>query len=124
MVDQGRAILVNQWLTDVELEGVRGEVERENTDVIMDSNNHQERTQFEGYQNERGADEQETQGEVRNDRDDRIGNTDDSIGGLDLKEDIVYSEEETEQLNTICTFYRNKKQPPKVTFKKVNKKKI
>ena len=36
----------------------------------------------------------------------------------------MLSGEETEQLTTICTFYKDMKQPPKVTFKTVNKKNI
>ena len=116
LMDQARAIVVNQWLTDVELEEIRREIERENTYVTVDMNDQEERTQLQG--------EQETRAEAQSDREDRTGNDNDSIEGFDLREDVMLSEEETEQLTTIRTFYVEKKQPPKVTFKTVNKKNI
>ena len=116
LMDQARAIVVNQWLTDVELEEIRREIERESTDVTVDKNDLEEKIQLDG--------EQETRAEAHSDREDRIGNDNDSIGGFELREDVVLSGEETEQLTTICTFYKDMKQPPKVTFKTVNKKNI
>ena len=44
LMDQARAIVVNQWLTDVELEEIRREIERENTYVTVDMNDQEERT--------------------------------------------------------------------------------
>ena len=116
LMDQARAIVVNQWLTDVELEEIRREIERESTDVTADMNDQEEKIQLDG--------EQETRTEAHSDRKDRIGNDNDSIGGFELRKDVVLSGEETEQLTTICTFYKDMKQPPKVTFKTVNKKNI
>ena len=79
-------------------------------------NDQEERTQLQG--------EQETRAEAQSDREDRTGNDNDNIEGFDLREDVMLSGEETEQLTTIRTFYMEKKQPPKVTFKAVNKKNI
>ena len=109
-------MVVNQWLTDVELEEIRREIERENTYVPVDMNDQEERTQLQR--------QQETRAEAQSDREDRMGNDNDSIEGFDLREDVMLSEKETEQLTTLRTFYMAKKQPPKVTFKTVNKKNI
>ena len=67
--------------------------------------------------------EQEKRAEAHSDREDRTGNDNDSIGGFELREEALLNEEETEQLTTTCTVYKDKKQPPKVTFKTVYKKK-
>ena len=114
LMDQSQAIVVNQWLPDVELEEIRREIERENTDVTVDMHDQEERTQLQ--------EEQETRAEAQSDREDRMGNDNDSIEGFDLRGNVMLSEEETEQLTTIRTFFLEKKQPPKVTFKTVNKK--
>ena len=114
LMDQARAIVVNQWLTDVELEEIRREIERESNDVTLGMNDQEEGTHLEGGR--------ETRTEA--DREDMIGNDNDIIGGFDLREDVMLSEEETKQLTIICTFYRDKKYPLKVAFKTVNKKNI
>lgn len=63
-------------------------------------NDQEERIQLDG--------EQEIRTKAHNDREDRIGNYNDSIRGFELREDVVLSEEETEHLTTTCTFYENK----------------
>ena len=89
LVGQARAIIVNQWYTEVYLEEVRRETEREDIDMIMDRNDQQERKKLEGDQSESGIGDQETQTEARNDGENRIENANDNIEGLDLRENSV-----------------------------------
>ena len=124
LVDQARAIMVNKWLIDVELEEIMSEIGKEDTDITANGSNKQERTQFEGDHSESDTREQGTRIDACIARGDRIENDNDNFEGLDLREGAVFSGEEMDQMNIICNFYNAETQPPKVTFKTVNKKNI
>ena len=123
LVDQARAIVVNQWLTDVELEEIKRDIEKENTDITVYGSDQQERIQFEGNQSESDTREQDTRTDTNNARGDMIENND-NFEGLELREDVVLNIDEMEQMTIICNFYNTKTHPPKVAFKTVNKRKI
>ena len=65
------------------LEEIRREIERESTDVTVEMNDQGEKIQFDG--------ERETRTEAHRDREGRIGNHNDSIGGFGVREDVLLS---------------------------------
>ena len=64
LVDQARAIIVSQLLSEVELEEVRRAIERGDIQLIVDRNDQEERKQLEGDRSESCIGNQEAPAEA------------------------------------------------------------